>query len=96
MLDYAENPNLKRSGKSRRGKSNNDKKCDDNRKNQDGMGNKESTGKKQAMCFKCKGNHYISQCPELKRNKESNNERIAAATFKASNFTTFQVNTVGC
>ena len=52
---------------------------DDDAKDQ--KNNKEATVKKPVKCFKCEGNHNINQCPALKKNKESDKERAAAATF---------------
>jgi hypothetical protein len=53
--------------------------------------------KKPVNCFNCEGNHYIKGCPELKRNKSNNNNDdggVAAVTFEATTFVTYQVNAV--
>jgi hypothetical protein len=48
-------------------------------------------------CFNCVGDHYIKDCPELKRNKSNNNSDyggMAAITVEATTFMTYQVNAV--
>jgi hypothetical protein len=43
-------------------------------------------------CFNCEGDHYIKDCPELKRNKSNNNSNyggMAAITFEATTFMTY-------
>jgi hypothetical protein len=53
--------------------------------------------KKPVKCFNCEGNHYIKDCSELKRNKNNNNNNdggMAAITFEATTFVTYQVNAV--
>jgi hypothetical protein len=78
----------KRNGKSRRGKDGNNKKDNEDKKYLDVKDVKEGTGKKQVNCFKCEGDHYISQYPELKKSNESDEERIVAYTLEASMSTT--------
>jgi hypothetical protein len=62
----------------------------DNQKKGDG------TPKKPVKCFNCEGDHYIRDCPELKRNKADNADdaNMAATTFEATTFVTYQVNAV--
>jgi hypothetical protein len=62
----------------------------DNQKKGDG------TPKKPVKCFNFEDDHYIRDCPELKRNKANNADdaNMAAATFEATTFVTYQVNAV--
>jgi hypothetical protein len=71
------------------GKDKKDGGVNDNQKKGDG------TPKKPVKCFNCEGDHYVRDCPELKRNKANNADtNMAAATFEATTFVTYQVNTV--
>jgi hypothetical protein len=95
-LDKVESSNKKDGkNKKRNGKGKSDKKFDNKQKEEDGTG---GTGKKPVKCFKCGADHYINQCPELKKNrenKEDEEERLAAVAYEHSTFATYQVNAVG-
>ena len=67
------------------------------KKGQDAKYSEDAKKEKRIECFKCGGNHYINKCPELQKNKakEEDDERVAAATFEACTFATYQVNAIG-
>ena len=61
-------------------------------------GAEESAPKKRNVkCFNCGEEHYINHCPEFLQFKKAKEEesKLAAATWDASTFTTYQVNAIG-
>jgi hypothetical protein len=72
------------------GKDKKDGGVNNNQKKGDG------TPKKPVKCFNCEDNHYIRDCPELKRNKanDADDAIMAAAMFEATTFATYQVNVI--
>jgi hypothetical protein len=59
-------------------------------------GKTEKKEKRQVECFNCKGDHYVSQCPELlELHMAKEDANITAVTWEGSTFHTYQVNSIG-